>query len=64
MSVGILTIPRYAEYFKVTEKTIYGLSQKQKVPRFKVDGQWRFRREELDAGVDERQGELPQEKNE
>jgi len=43
MSEDILTIREVAEYLKVTEKTVYGLAQKGKIPGFKVGGQWRFK---------------------
>ncbi|MBW2702429.1 MAG: helix-turn-helix domain-containing protein [Deltaproteobacteria bacterium] len=55
MSEDILTIRDVAEYLKVTEKTVYGLSQKGKIPGFKVGGQWRFRREDLDAWIEGQQ---------
>jgi excisionase family DNA binding protein len=32
----ILTIREVAEYLKVTEKTVYGLARKRKLPCFKV----------------------------
>jgi excisionase family DNA binding protein len=51
MSEDILTIREVAEYLKVTEKTVYGLAQKRKIPCFKVGGQWRFRREDLDDWI-------------
>jgi excisionase family DNA binding protein len=51
MSEDILTIRDVAEFLKVTEKTVYSLAQKRKIPGFKVGGQWRFRREDLDAWI-------------
>jgi excisionase family DNA binding protein len=51
MSEDILTIRDVAEYLKVTEKTVYGLAQKRKIPCFKVGGQWRFRRDDLEAWI-------------
>jgi excisionase family DNA binding protein len=61
MSEDILTIREVAEYLKVTEKTVYGLAQKRKLPCFKVGSQWRFRREDLYAWI-ERQQEAPAQK--
>jgi excisionase family DNA binding protein len=58
MTEDILTIRDVAEYLKVTEKTVYGLAQKRKIPCFKVGGQWRFRREDLDDWI-KRQQEDP-----
>ena len=51
MSDDILTIREVAEYLKVTEKTVYGLVQRRQIPGFKVGGQWRFRREDLDSWI-------------
>ena len=51
MSDPILTIRDVAEYLRVAEKTIYGLAQKRHIPSFKVGGQWRFRRADIDAWI-------------
>jgi excisionase family DNA binding protein len=53
MSEDILTIRDVAEYLKVTEKTVYGLAQKGKIPGFKVGGQWRFKREDIDQWLED-----------
>ncbi|PID38747.1 MAG: DNA-binding protein [Proteobacteria bacterium] len=53
MSEDILTIREVAEYLKVTEKTVYGLAQKGKIPGFKVGGQWRFKREDIDQWIED-----------
>jgi len=53
MSEDILTIRDVAEYLKVTEKTVYGLAQKGKIPGFKVGGQWRFKREDIDQWIED-----------
>jgi len=53
MSEDILTIRDVAEYLKVTEKTVYGLVQKGKIPGFKVGGQWRFKREDIDQWIED-----------
>jgi excisionase family DNA binding protein len=47
----VLTIREVAEYLKVNEKTVYNLAQNRRVPGFKVGGQWRFRRADLDAWI-------------
>jgi len=57
MSEDILTIRDVAEYLKVTEKTVYGLAQKRKIPGFKVGGQWRFRRADLESWIEQQQNE-------
>jgi excisionase family DNA binding protein len=52
MNDEVLTIRDVAEYLKVTEKTVYGLAQQNRIPAFKVGGQWRFRRKDLDAWIE------------
>ena len=49
----ILTIKQVAEYLQVTEKTIYTLVQEGSLPAFKVRGQWRFKREDIDKWIEE-----------
>ena len=51
MNDDVLTIREVADYLKVNEKTVYSLAQKRRIPGFKVGGQWRFRREDLDAWI-------------
>ncbi len=48
----ILTLPEVAQLLKVAEKTVYTMAQKGVLPAFKVGGQWRFRRADLDAWID------------
>ncbi|PIT76575.1 helix-turn-helix domain-containing protein [Limnohabitans sp. B9-3] len=50
-SEGILTIKEVADYLKVTERTIYRLSQAKKIPSFKVGGMWRYPRKDIDAWI-------------
>jgi excisionase family DNA binding protein len=52
MADEILTLPEVAQLLKVAEKTVYGMAQKGELPAFKVGGQWRFRRTDLDAWID------------
>jgi excisionase family DNA binding protein len=48
----ILTLPEVAQLLKVAEKTIYTMALRRSLPTFKVGGQWRFRREDLDKWID------------
>ncbi len=48
---AILTIKEVATYLKVTERTIYRLSQAKKIPSFKVGGMWRFLRNDIDSWI-------------
>jgi excisionase family DNA binding protein len=54
MTDEILTLPEVAQLLKVTDKTVYSLAQKGGLPAFKVGGQWRFKRADLDAWIEER----------
>lgn len=49
MADEILTVAEVALLLKVAEKTVYTMAQKSELPCFKVRGQWRFRRQYLDA---------------
>lgn len=52
MTDPILTLPEVAELLKVAEKTVYTMAQKHELPAFKVRGQWRFRRDDIDAWIE------------
>ena len=54
MYADIMTIKEVASYLKITEKTAYRLTADGEIPGFKVGGAWRFRRQEIDAWIDER----------
>jgi excisionase family DNA binding protein len=47
----ILTIRDVAGLLKIGEKTAYTMAQSGDLPGFKVRGQWRFRRADLDAWI-------------
>jgi len=49
----ILTLKEVAQLLKVAEKTVYTMAQKKELPAFKVRGQWRFRREDIDRWIDQ-----------
>ena len=53
MTDEILTLPEVAQLLKVAEKTVYTMAQKGELPAFKVRGQWRFRRTDIDAWIQE-----------
>lgn len=54
MQTDILTIKEVSAYLKITEKTAYRLTAEGKIPGFKVGGAWRFRKQEIDAWIEER----------
>jgi len=54
MDSDIMTIKDVSAYLKITEKTAYRLTADGEIPGFKVGGAWRFRRQEIDAWIDDR----------
>jgi excisionase family DNA binding protein len=50
----ILTLPEVAQLLKVADKTVYTMAQKGEIPAFKVRGQWRFKRADIDRWIEER----------
>ena len=47
----IMTLPEVAALLKVAERTLYTMAQNGEIPCFKVRGQWRFRRTDLDKWI-------------
>ncbi len=48
MNDEILTVMEVATLLKVAGKTVYTMAQQDELPAFKVRGQWRFRRADID----------------
>jgi len=48
----LMTIEEVAEYLRVKKRTIYEWVKKGKIPAIKTVGQWRFKREKIDAWLD------------
>jgi excisionase family DNA binding protein len=48
----VLTIRNVAALLKLAEKTVYAMAQAGEIPAFKIRGQWRIRRAELDQWID------------
>lgn len=53
MSDEILTVQEVAALLKVADKTVYTMAQKGEIPAFKVRGQWRFRRTDIDTWIEQ-----------
>ena len=49
----ILTLPEIAHLLKVAEKTVYTMAQRGEIPAFKVRGQWRFKRVDIDSWIEQ-----------
>lgn len=54
-----LTVREVAQLLRVDEKTVYRLTQKKKLPGFKVAGAWRFKREDLDHWIEQQKAAVP-----
>jgi excisionase family DNA binding protein len=54
MTDEILTLKEVAEYLKLAEKTAYRLAAEGKLPGFKVGGSWRFKKEDIEAWINEK----------
>lgn len=48
----ILTIKDVANHLKVGAKTVYTMAQERELPGFKVRGQWRFSRDDLNRWIE------------
>jgi excisionase family DNA binding protein len=48
----VLTIKEVAAMLKLAEKTVYAMAQAGEIPAFKIRGQWRIKRTELDQWID------------
>ncbi len=48
----LLTIDEVAKYLRVKRRTIYEWLKKGKIPAIKTVGQWRFKKEKIDAWLD------------
>jgi len=49
---NLMTIEELALYLKVTKRTIYEWLKLHKVPAVKLVGQWRFRKDKIDAWLE------------
>ena len=58
MSDEVLTMKEVAALFKIGEKTAYTMAQRGELPGFKVRGQWRFRRVDLEAWMQQQRDAL------
>lgn len=49
----VLKLKDLAALLKLGEKTIYSMAQNGELPAFKVRGQWRFSRKDIDEWIEE-----------
>jgi excisionase family DNA binding protein len=48
----LMTIDDLALYLKVTRRTIYDWLKNKRIPAVKLVGQWRFKRDKIDAWLE------------
>lgn len=51
---GLMTIVDLAGYLKVSRRTIYEWLKFNKIPAVKLVGQWRFKKDKIDAWIENR----------
>jgi excisionase family DNA binding protein len=49
----VLTIKEVAALLKLAEKTVYAMAQAGEIPAFKIRGQWRIKRTDLDQWIED-----------
>lgn len=49
----LMTLDEVAQYLRVKKRTVYDWVTKGKIPAIKTVGQWRFKKEKVDAWLDE-----------
>ena len=49
----VMKLKDVAALLKVGEKTVYTMAQTRELPAFKVRGQWRFSRKDIDAWIEQ-----------
>ena len=52
MNGALMTIEDLADYLKVTRRTIYEWVKHNKIPAVKLVGQWRFKKAQIDAWIE------------
>ena len=57
MTDEVLTMKEVAALLKIGEKTAYTMAQRGELPGFKVRGQWRFKRTDIDLWIEEKKTE-------
>lgn len=56
MAIDLLTLQDVAEALRLAERTVYAMAAAGELPAFKIRGQWRVRRMDLEAWVANKAG--------
>ena len=51
----LLTIEDVAKYLRVQKRTVYDWVKKGKIPAIRTVGQWRFKKEQIDAWLERKE---------
>jgi len=51
-NIALMTIEDLSGYLKVTRRTIYDWLKHNKIPAVKLVGQWRFKKDKIDAWLE------------
>ena len=51
----LMTIDEVAQYLRVKRRTIYEWVKNHRIPAIKTVGQWRFKKDKIDAWLDSQQ---------
>ena len=51
----LMTIEEVATYLRVKKRTIYDWLKKKKIPAIKTVGQWRFKKDKINAWLESKQ---------
>jgi repressor LexA len=54
MNEEIMTVEEVASYLKVDTRTIYRRIKENEIPAFKIGGQWRFKKQDIDLWIKKR----------
>jgi len=54
MTEEVLTIKDVARLLRLAEKTVYSMAKRGELPAFKVRGQWRIRRVDFEAWMEDK----------
>lgn len=49
---NLMTIEDLADYLRITRRTIYEWLKTNKIPAIKLVGQWRFKKDKIDAWLE------------
>ena len=55
-----MTVKGVALYLKINDRTVYRMATAAKIPAFKIGASWRFKKEEIDAWIEQQHNQNQQ----